>query len=557
MPSGAYDARLGDRSYTAFKEKYAQRRHVVYVGANDGLIHAFNGGFWDSGSNGYTTTGKQGETGHPLGAELWAYAPMNLLPHLRWLTEPGYPHVYYMDGDIQAFDANIFTPDADHPNGWGTILVAGMGLGGGAIDMMAGSQQRTVRSGYVVLDITNPEKPPVVLAEITAPSLGFTTSKPALVKQRVAGTNDDWLNPVKNEWYLAFASGPGSNSEAAIRTTFDQGVSQQNLQVFIYDLQKNEFVSGFDPMITAYSNSYGGDMTAVDWNKDFQDDAVYFGSVDGAGLTLSGAIHRLKINERIQNSSLNELLKTGQPMVTAPLTVIDNKDYWIYGGTGRLLISSDNKAIAGNSFYGVKEPVDTNGIYSYAAVSANSLINTTDVVVHRSGAVRVDSSSGYAPMLIGGHTVDSFNDLKTAMKQQSGWKTDLFSDGAVPSGKSISAASRLFSMILFNEYQPSADSCLIEGKGFLHGLHYMTGTSTPDAWLGNILGNNSRDDPVTMKKVGHESSGNITAPVLHFGEKNKISAFIQMNQGGIEKKELNYGQDTSGRQSWRQIFEVK
>ena len=136
------------------------------------LFMPFNAGFWDE-TNQLFALSKSSETSHRLGGEIWAYAPMNLLPHLQWLTDPSYPHVYYMDGQPLIFDANIFPDDADHPKGWGTVLVMGMGLGGGPIDVSIGGSTVTRRSAYVVMDITNPEKPPKVLAEITHPDMGL------------------------------------------------------------------------------------------------------------------------------------------------------------------------------------------------------------------------------------------------------------------------------------------------------------------------------------------------------------------------------------------------
>ena len=131
-PGTRYDARYQDSSYQAFREHYANRRHVLFAGANDGMIHAFNSGFWNEANYAYDLTGNNNETSHPLGSELWAYAPMNLLPHLQWLTELDYPHVYYVDGEPLTFDANIFDPqDSDYPGGWGTVLVVGMRLGEG------------------------------------------------------------------------------------------------------------------------------------------------------------------------------------------------------------------------------------------------------------------------------------------------------------------------------------------------------------------------------------------------------------------------------------------
>ena len=337
-PDSRFDARYNDDSYQAFRNQYINRRHVLYVGANDGLIHAFNGGFWNEDNYSYERTDGNGAVQHPLGSEIWAYAPMNLLPHLQWLREADYPHVYYMDGEPLVFDANIFTDDDDHPGGWGTVLVMGMRLGGGDIDVSINGSTRTMRSAYVVLDITNPEKPPQLLAEITHQDLGFTTSQPELVKFRKPGTGigggDDWANPSKNEWYLAFGSGPGGSNPTAIRDALDDGKSGQNLRLFVYDLNNNAFVSGLDPLVTSYGNSYAGDIAVADWDQDYQDDAVYFGSVDTAGSTLSGRMMRLKLNSTLTNSTLDVFLESGKPMITKPLAVADQNSYWVYAGTG-------------------------------------------------------------------------------------------------------------------------------------------------------------------------------------------------------------------------------
>ena len=104
---------------------------MIYVGANDGMLHAFNGGFWNETSSRFDLTfSGSGATSHPLGGELWAYIPMNLLPHLQWLTENNYPHVPYMDGKFQVFDANVFPDDTDHPDGWGNHSRCCHGHGG-------------------------------------------------------------------------------------------------------------------------------------------------------------------------------------------------------------------------------------------------------------------------------------------------------------------------------------------------------------------------------------------------------------------------------------------
>ncbi len=47
-PQEALDLLYKDTSYGVFRKQYAKRRQVLYVGSNGGMLHAFNGGFYDS-----------------------------------------------------------------------------------------------------------------------------------------------------------------------------------------------------------------------------------------------------------------------------------------------------------------------------------------------------------------------------------------------------------------------------------------------------------------------------------------------------------------------------
>ena len=557
-PDSRYDAHYRDSSYQAFRQQYLHRRHVLYVGANDGLIHAFNGGFWQDDSFSYQRSGDDGEVQHPLGAELWSYAPMNLLPHLRWLTETDYPHVYYMDAEPMVFDANIFPDDSDHLGGWGTVLVMGMRLGGGDIEVNIDGVSRTMRSAWVVLDITNPEKPPQLLAEITHPGLGFTTSRPALVKRRQAGLNAsgdvDWDNPTQNQWYLVFGSGPAGSDSTARRSALDQGTSDQNLQIFIYDLANRGFVSGFDPLITSFSAAYAGDMVAEDWDRDYQDDAVYFGSVETGGEQLTGKLLRLEIAATLDNAAVDVLLDTGQPIMAAPLTLSDNDSHWIYAGTGRLLTNSDNRDTSAHYFYGVQEPLSGSGNLTYAQVSLNSLIDVGDVEVFADGSVRRPTASGYEPFKIDSQTINDFTTLQDVIAERGGWKLPLVYNGTDPAGRSINPASQLFSQILFSSYTPPSDSCSIDGTSDLYAVHYQTGTAAPDGVLDRVYVNNLNVERA-LKSVSL-GVGYASSPVVHQGSSGKLSAVTQGAGGSIDSINIDYRFSTHGRQSWWQIFRI-
>ena len=213
-PAENYDLLYRDSSYRTFYTTYQNRRTVIYAGANDGMFHAFNGGFftYDSGNKRYQfSLRSQGgtETQFALGAELWAYVPFNLLPHLYWLTRMDYMHVYYCDLKPRIFDAKIFSADASHPGGWGTVLVGGMRFGGGPIrtdknhdGAYLQGTDKTMKSAYFIMDVTNPELPPKLLAEVTFDTLGYTLCYPGVVVVK------DTASDTPNNWYLVLGTGP-------------------------------------------------------------------------------------------------------------------------------------------------------------------------------------------------------------------------------------------------------------------------------------------------------------------------------------------------------------
>lgn len=122
-----------DTNYAAFKSANATRTPMVYVAANDGMLHAFYAGS--------TTTDPLG------GQERWAFIPTMVLPNLYKLADNNYGtlHTYSVDGTPTI--ADVFDPAASPtaPNyGWKTILVGGLNAGG---------------RGYYAMDVTDPANP--------------------------------------------------------------------------------------------------------------------------------------------------------------------------------------------------------------------------------------------------------------------------------------------------------------------------------------------------------------------------------------------------------------
>ncbi|MEJ2362866.1 MAG: PilC/PilY family type IV pilus protein [Gammaproteobacteria bacterium] len=576
-PSSNWDDKYGDTSYTAFKKQYASRRVVVYTGANDGMLHAFNSGFYDalnkkyciaplavpSGSPaGTAATCPSNATGDPLGSELWGYVPGNLLPHLQWLAEKDYPHVYYVDGTPQAFDVNIFPDDATHPGGWGTILVVGMRLGGGDMSYTPVSGTNvTSRSAYMIMDITDPEQPPKLLGEISDPSLGFTTSTPSLMVRRAPGTGNDWTNPSVNEWYLVFGSGP---------TDLSTVTSAQNASLYVLNLKTMQFVKGF-PEDLKIKNSFVGDVNSIDWTNDYKTDAAYFGIAGGGTSTPTGQLMRMVLTDDTKSTAtswpVSTVINPGQPFVNRPEFAVDDQNkWWVYDGTGRLYVSGDAQSTELQSFYGIKEQVDSatglpSGTTAYRTSSGGSyyLQNTTGVQVGLDGTIY--DINGVLPS-----TVTNFygsTGLISDIAGKAGWYINLVPDTANTPANPIPATgsernlgnSLLFrQLMLFTTFTPNSNSCAFDGSSKLYGVYYKTGTAYPNAGLGNkTCSNCATGVDVSESSIGLEGATTTGGVILSVGSDNAKIYLTGIHGQGYNPPVTGVPTPT-GRQSWREII---
>lgn len=151
-------------SYNAFLVSKATRTPMIYVGANDGMLHGFDA---------------------DTGIEKLAYIPRsNLLgdnaSQLSNLTSKSYAHKYFVDGPLVANDVYVGTA-------WKTVLVSSQGAGGKSI---------------FALDVTNPDSfdKSKVLWEFSHPELGYVRSLPV-----IARLND-------GHWYAISGNGFESNT---------------------------------------------------------------------------------------------------------------------------------------------------------------------------------------------------------------------------------------------------------------------------------------------------------------------------------------------------------
>ncbi len=586
-----YDLIYSIASYVNFRRTYNGRRNVIYVGANDGMLHAFNAGVYTPGDNTGTSNVEHGKfdpnpttdwPGVELGSELWAFAPYDNLPHLKWLTDSSYTHVYYTDLKPKATDVRIFCdsdstlspptlPDCvngqggvSHPGGWGTILIVGMRLGGGAISVtgdfddntLTADTSRTFRSAYYVLDITNPEKKPRLLWRFTDANLGFTTTYPAVIH----------INGTPEKWFMVVGSGPDNNVPTGTRG-YD-GTSTQQGRIYVVNLLtgapaitytnlgKNNAGAALD------SNMFMGDPTVVDGDLDYTSDVVYIGSslcTASAAACLAtptstgGKVFRLNTNQDTNpaNWALSTLINQGRPALVAPSVSKDKLNrFWVFFGTGRFWNSTDKVNSDQQTVYGIKDacwkqnstttPCATTYVTSDLLDSTNLAVCSSTAGSGNAGKI-FSSSSGTCGSGTAAYT--SFNALQTAVQTGKGWYLNLTDPTTTPSERVLSRAVVVGGVVLITTFTPDSDICAMLGDSSIYALYYETGTAYSKPVLGT-----SGDTVLRSKSLG---KGMPTTVGVAIGKKTK--GYVQTSTGTIVEIEADPASPVrSGPASWRE-----
>jgi len=583
-PRERYDILYGDSTYTAFFSQYRNRRQVAYLGANDGMMHAFNVGFYHEGDD---PAGPPGKTergwfdnvstvdgrGVNIGDELWGFIPQELLPHLRWLADPAYTHVYYVDLKPKVTDVRIFDPtDPDHPGGWGTILIGGFRMGGscgncttqgtpmtftGNFDNVAGvDAARTFLSAYFVLDVTNPEKVPTLLWSYSDQNLGFTMSYPAVA--RVSPLTDPTKFHAANEkWFMVVGSGA---------TSYDAGVGQTG-KMFAVDI-KARMTSIASGVVTIFDasgggatppNSFVGDMSSFDRDLDYRADVMFAGKVISA-TPWEGKLIRLttgcwKTASPVCNTDAglwgvpsgvvgvqapSEILyqfldgggvtRTLGPVPTAVGVTIDaTGNTWVFAGTGRYFTQTsgtgDKIDTSIQYLVGIKDSAMqgsggcAGGDVTIAGCRlnptlSNELIDMSTSTICQLGTGTCDGTTTTqvtsVPAMPTGGTYAS---LIALVQSKQGWFSKLtVPAGGLPSERSVANPVLLGGIVFFPTFTPSGDVCVAAGSSNLYALYYVTG----GAYSSPIIGMTGQN----INKKMFLGEGMATTVAIHLGGQN-------------------------------------
>lgn len=331
-----------DPGYAKFKTDKAARDGVVYVAANDGMLHAFDA----------TTVAAN------AGKERWAFVPTAVLPDMYKLADKNYSanHRNFLNGDIYISD--ICTDSCtDNANAvWKTILVAGQNGGG---------------KSYYALDITDPVTPKLLWefsnsviydsnvttnGLATAPDLGLTFGAPIVTKN------------ASGEWVVLLTSG------------YNNAKGKGHLYVLNADTGK--VISDYETSAgTAASPSGLAKISAYAINVETDNTTTY-----AYGGDLEGNLWRFDLTAAPSTSNpfLFATLKAGsvaQPITTAPEIGIINDTRVVFVGTGKYLEPTDlDDKTSQQSIYAIKDNNETSTLVNpreQTSIMVKQTINQT------------------------------------------------------------------------------------------------------------------------------------------------------------------------------------
>lgn len=554
----------GDSSYGSYlRSNQYGSRGMIYLGANDGMLHAFQMGKLRAGTGSETAVLEAGVV--TPGDEAWAFIPRNVLPYLTYLKEPAYQHLYLVDGAITLADvsigdtgssgcvassywscpkpASVQKTDRSHDldpatNTWRTVLIGSMGLGGASWDSCskatdpagtgapcvptpiadpADPSKRVGYSSYFALDVTDPAHPSF-LWEFSHPDLGYSTTGPAIVRVGDPKSN--------GRWFAVFGSGP----TGPVREQQFLGESNRDLKFFVVDLRSGQLVTTIATGIPkAFAGSISGGV--IDDRKttisllggsemkraSYQDDAIYVGYTafdEGSKTWTGGGVGRIMIGDlpgtaqpddsNVRNIwTWSRVIDGTGPVTTSIVRLQDNrsKSLWLYFGAGRYYYRSfqQDDFSGQRSIYGVKEPCYTNLGSGYLDKSCSKSV-------------------------CDGTTTDCLANQTTSVGTvDRGWRIDL--DPA----KDQLGAERVITdpvsvtggAVFFPTFRPSASACSI-GSSYLWGVRYDTGDAIPAGWLQG-------------KVLMQLSTGELKETMLgELGGKRRIPAMPDSRPGGIK-----------------------
>jgi type IV pilus assembly protein PilY1 len=436
-----------DTSGNATASKASTRTPLIYVAANDGMLHAFD-----------ASTGK----------ETFAYLPAAvILAGVKNLSDPAYgdstntqPHQYYNDGELTIADA--YFSEGSAAAAWHTVLV--------------GTTGRGIAKSIYALDVTDPANISLLWERYAADGktgsdyIGQMVGKPV-----IAQTTD-------GVWSVLIGNGYNSAQGVAALLQFDLATGSLAVHTTGDATTGNGLAAPVAWMDDANSGvsteAYAGDRHGYVWSFPLN---YVSGSGKNATITACGNLDSKCVGTKIFTAT--DASGGIQPITAGMLAGKDPKtgNVWLFFGTGQYLSSSDLSNLQVQSWYGVIAQAGSN------SGTLPSLPATRSNLVQRSIIAEQAGDATTNPPTLPARAVSSATtntDGSSDMSGKRGWYLDLES----PTGANGAMVAQGERMVTPSQFQGNlllgttripevTDVCNPSGRGWVMALDPFTGTN--------------------------------------------------------------------------------
>ena len=529
-PAFAYTDSFESAPYSTFYNTYKTRTPMVYVGANDGMLHGFDAN---------------------TGNEKIAFVPSAVFPNLSLLTTTNYSHRWYVDGSPTVGDAFF-------GSAWHTMLVGGLRGGGRGVyaldvtDPAAFAETPATTPGSIVkweFDVSKDTTANDPDTDATAQyALGYTFSQPSIVKMN------------NGKWAAIFGSGYNNAEPGTYQNANGYAV------LYIIDIETGAVMRKINTQVGSCTvngvtiNNGLSTPAPVDVTGDGITDYIYAGD-------LCGNIWTFDVTSATPSSWVSKYKSgtTPKPLWTAvdasgnvqPIMVRPEvakmptslNGVLVLFGTGLYLQASDNSSTAQQSFYGIWDKLPNSS--TQPNISRSNLLQqsvTSTITGGDGNTYRITSDT-----ITGSTTTPPGIDYTT----KNGWRMD-FPSPPLGFGAERQITDPVLSngKIIFATSLPNSNVCTYGGDGWLMELDALSGSmlSYPvfDTNGDNLI------NPTDARNGGRHIAGMPSSPGILGGAGGSSSSqlenkYLNLTSGTIQRLLEKSGGLGSGRVSWREI----
>jgi type IV pilus assembly protein PilY1 len=527
---GAPTQRTLGTNYSTFYNTNKNRVRAVYVGANDGMLHAFQAGSINTSGNRVAGTG----------AELFAYIPSFIVPKLYKLAESSYMHESFVDATPTVGEALV-------GNNWKTVLVSGAGGGG---------------QGVFALDVTNPNAfdASKVLWEFSDADdvdVGNVLGRPQLLKMRTSAPDAE--TPTY-KWFAVFASGVNSYSNENGDTRFAYGGTNTNNNnsadnsgnpvLFILDLSKPAGTAwqlniNYYKIALPNSDSMAKGMIgfAAKGGRNGEVTQIYAGDLQGNLWKLDFT----QVGTGGWNYNTGLVANNGQPIFTATVNVTSSSNTV----TRRQPITMEPELAFGPNgstivLFGTGKFLEQSDLSSFTTQSVYALLDDGRNFISGKSALRQLSVNN--GVISGDAFVWGFPSAANDTTTKPGWYFD-FPNSATTGERQISGFALLSGQVFFGSIVPATTTCET-GSGNVYTVSLPSGSGSVTRSIVGIQGEPSVIQ--VARSLASPTSAGLRTQTTRYRVVTKGSSGIgTATNPQVEKSE------EVGRYSWREVVNYK